>query len=196
MGGVLRPLARDERGVTVTEFGLIAPVLVMTLMGLFDMSYNFYADTMVEGAVQNAARDSTIERFSNNPAALDAEVTRAVQGVVPNAVVTFERTAYTNYSDVGMAEEYSDTNNDGTCNNNEVFEDINGNGVWDADRSLDATSGARDAVVYTVTATYDRMFPIARLINLDNEVTVRARTILRNQPFNLQQINTGIGNCT
>ncbi|WP_158586736.1 TadE/TadG family type IV pilus assembly protein [Aurantiacibacter zhengii] len=196
MGGVLRFLARDERGVTVTEFGLIAPVLVMTLMGLFDMSYNFYADTMVEGAVQNAARDSTIERFTNNPAALDAEVTRAVQGVVPSAVVTFERAAYTNYSDVGMAEEYNDTNNDGTCNNNEVFEDINGNGVWDADRSLDATSGARDAVVYTVTATYERMFPIARLINLDENVTVRARTILRNQPFNLQEINTGTGNCT
>lgn len=194
-GGFPARLLRDERGVTVAEFGMLAPVLVLTLMGLFDMAYNFYADTMVEGAVQNAARSSTIENNANNPAALDAAVTRAVRGVVPSASVTFERKAYTNYADVGQAEEYNDTNNDGTCNNNEVFADVNGNGTWDADRSLDATTGARDAVVYVVSATYDRMFPIANLINLDQQVTVRAHTILRNQPFNMQEINVGTGNC-
>ena len=58
--------------------------------------------------------------------------------------------------------------------------------MWDSDRSLQATSGARDAVLYEVSATYDRAFPLPSLINLDPEVTVRARTILRNQPYNEQ----------
>jgi len=189
-------LARDERGVTVTEFALIAPVLLMTLMGLFDLSYNYYADTMIEGAVQNAARDSTIESYANNPAALDAAVRTSVQRIVPNATVNFERSAYTDYADVGQTEEYTDNNVDGTCNNNEPFEDVNGNGVWDADRQQDGTSGARDAVLYVVTATYDRAFPLPSLINLDPEVTVRARTVLRNQPFNLQEVEVTVGNCT
>jgi Flp pilus assembly protein TadG len=186
---------RDDSGVTVAEFALLAPVLCMTLMGLFDMSYNFYAETMIEGAVQNAARDSTIESFANNPAALDNAVRDAVQGVVPSAVVTIQRSAYTDYSDVGQAEEYTDTNGDGSCNNNEPFEDVNGNGIWDSDRSQTATSGARDAVVYEVSAVYDRAFPLPSLINLDPQVTVNARTLLRNQPFNLQAAETSVGNC-
>lgn len=195
MHSELALLMRDERGVTVTEFALIAPALALTLMGLFDLSYNMYAKTMIEGAVLNAARNSTTEAFVNNPAALDNTVTSMVQDVVPNAALTFSRSAYTNYSDVGQAEEYSDTNNDGSCNNNEVFVDVNGNGHWDADRSQENSSGARDAVLYEVSATYDRAFPLARLINLDQEVTVNAKTVLRNQPFNTQEIAVSTGQC-
>ncbi len=186
---------RDERGVTVTEFALIAPVLTLTLMGMFDLSYNMYAKTMIEGAVLDAARDSTIESYANNPAALDGNVTDMIHDIVPNAVLTFSRSAYTNYADVGQAEEFTDTNSDGSCNNNEVFVDVNGNGLWDADRSQDNSSGARDAVLYEVSATYDRAFPLARLINLDQEVTVQAKTVLRNQPFNFQESTVKTGNC-
>lgn len=195
---ILRTLAspmRDERGVTVAEFALIAPVMVLTLVGIFDLSYNMYAKTMIEGAVLDAARDSTIESYANNPAALDANVTDMINDIVPDAALTFSRSAYTNYSDVGQAEEFSDTNNDGSCNNNEVFVDVNGNGLWDADRSQDNSSGARDAVLYEVSATYDRAFPLARLINLEQEVTVQAKTVLRNQPFNFQEIAAKTENC-
>ena len=195
---ILRTLAspmRDERGVTVAEFALIAPVMVLTLVGMFDLSYNMYAKTMIEGAVLDAARDSTIESYANNPAALDANVTDMINDIVPDAALTFSRSAYTNYSDVGQAEEFSDTNNDGSCNNNEVFVDVNGNGLWDADRSQDNSSGARDAVLYEVSATYDRAFPLARLINLEQEVTVQAKTVLRNQPFNFQEIAAKTENC-
>ncbi|WP_162925354.1 TadE/TadG family type IV pilus assembly protein [Aurantiacibacter odishensis] len=196
MRAMLHSLARDEQAVTVAEFALIAPALILTIMGLFDLTYNLYADTMIEGAVQNAARDASIEKFANNPAALDTAVREAVKGVVPSATVTFTRSAYTDYSDVGQAEDFTDTNHDGICNNNESFEDVNGNGVWDADRALAATSGARDAVVYDVTAAYDRMFPVPGVVNLDPQVTVTARTILRNQPFNLQQVNEAtLGSC-
>lgn len=191
----LASLARSDTGVTVAEFALLAPVLVMTLMGLFDMTYNFYADTVVEGVVANAARDSSIEQFANDPDALDDAVEAAIHRIVPNAAVTISRTAYTDYGDVGQAEAFTDSNKDGSCNNNEPFEDVNGNGMWDPDRSLLATSGARDAVVYEVTATYDRAFPVPSLLNLNPKMTVRARTILRNQPYNLQNFEVSVGNC-
>ncbi len=195
MRSTLASLMRDESGVTVTEFALIAPVLALTLMGLFDLSYNMYAKTMIEGAVLSAARDSTIEAFANNPAALDSNVTAMVRDVVPNATLAFNRSAYTNYTDVGQAEEFTDTNSDGACDNDEIFVDVNGNGLWDADRSKGNSSGARDAVLYEVSATYDRAFPLARLINLEQEVTVEAQTVLRNQPFNMQEITITTGHC-
>ncbi|WAT18421.1 pilus assembly protein [Aurantiacibacter sp. MUD11] len=188
-------LVRDDEGVTVAEFALLAPVLCMTLMGLFDLTYNFYADTMIEGAVQEAARDSTIEGYATNPAALDRAVERAVHNVVPGATLSFSRKAYTNYIDIGEPEEFTDTNSDGTCNDNEPFEDSNGNGQWDQDRSKSGSSGARDAVLYEVSATFDRAFPLPSLLAMDPEVTVRATTVLRNQPYSLQDTSVRVGNC-
>ena len=191
----LQEIAADETGVTVAEFALLAPVLVMALMGLFDVSYHFYADTMVEGAVQRAARDSTIEDFANNPDALDASVRQAVQQVLPDATITFKRTGYSNYTDVNRAEDFTDTNNDGVCADNEPFEDANGNGVWDSDRALASSAGARDTVLYEVSATFDRAFPLPQIIDLEPQTTVTAVTILRNQPYNFQEDVMGVGNC-
>jgi len=195
MRALLTAIARDETGATVVEFALLAPVLLMTLMGLFDFSYNIYAESMIEGAVQKAGRFATVESYANNPAALDAQVTGAVQNVVPSADVAFVRTAYENYSDVGRGEEFTDTNSDGVCNDNEPFEDMNGNGFWDSTRALSDSSGARDTVMYEVNATYDRKFPLAELLGFENTVTVSARTILRNQPFSSDDSEAAVGNC-
>ncbi len=188
-------LARNEDGVTAVEFAMVAPVLVLTLMGLFDLSYNYYADTVVEGAVAMAARDSTIEPYANNPDALDDKVERSIHDVAPSATVVFARSAYMNYFDVGQSEDFTDTNSDGVCNDNEPFEDVNGNGIWDGDRARESSSGARDAVLYEVSATYDRMFPMASLIGWEDTVTVTASTVLRNQPYNLQDQDVTVGNC-
>ncbi len=58
---VRRRLAADQIGATVVEFALIAPVLVMTLLGLFDMAYSTYTSSVMQGAIANAARNSAIE---------------------------------------------------------------------------------------------------------------------------------------
>ena len=192
----IKSLHGDERGVTLVEFALIAPVLIVTIMGVFDFALNFYMKSVLEGAVQRAERDSTVEQYASSPGGRDAQVTGAVHSVLPSAQLVFTRAAYTNYADVGQAEEFTDTNNDGTCNNNEPFEDINSNGIWDQDRALGATSGARDTVLYTVEVTYERKFPLASLIGFEDEVYLRAATVLRNQPYNTQDVSTATGNCT
>lgn len=195
---MMRALAHDlwfdDSGATIAEFALILPALAMTLMGLFDFSYNYYAETMIEGAVQKAARDSTIDVNAGNYTALDTRVTSAVHRIVPGADLQFARSSYTDYRDVRRAEDFTDTNGDGTCNAGEPFEDANKNGVWDTDRGSDQTDGARDVVLYEVTATYPRAFPIPGLVGLDNTVTVAARTVLRNQPYGPAD-DPGVGNC-
>lgn len=198
MRGLLTRLARDERGATIVEFALITPALLITLMGLFDLAYNMYTAQQLQGAIQNAARQSTLEGASTNVSNIDAIVTRAVHAVAGNATLTFDRTAYASFASVARPEDYTDVNNDGTCNDGEPFEDANENGVWDADSGSSGFGGARDAVLYTVTVVYPRAFPIAKLIpgQTDN-FTLTATTVLRNQPYGLQNTaSTATGNCT
>ena len=181
---VPRSLLRDNRGVTVIEFALIAPVLMIVLMGLFDLSYNMYTTEMLQGAIQKAARDSTIEGAAGDPAKLDAIVTRAVRAVAPGATLSFDRKSYANFTDAARPEDYTDVDANGTCNNGEPFEDTNGNGTWDLDPGKTGFGGARDAVLYTVTVTYQRAFPIAGFIpGQTNDFTLSANTVLRNQPY-------------
>lgn len=174
-------LSADECGVTAVEFGLIAPVLCMMVMGLFDMSYNMYTNTMLQGTIREAARQSTIEGAA--PSAVDAHVAQAVRYVAPHAELSFKRKAYTTFSTVARAEDFNDSNADGVCSDGETFEDSNGNGSWDRDPGSAGNGGARDAVLYRVDVSYVRMFPIAAFIGLPENHQTSAVSVLRNQPF-------------
>ena len=194
---MIRRLASARDGATIIEFAMLAPVLVMVVFGLFDMGFNIYAQTMLQGAVQEAARSSTVQGAATNLAATDQQVRAAVQAVIPGATVTPTRTAYTNFTDVQMPEDFTDTNHDGKCDNGEPYEDANGNGSWDADRGTAGLGGARDAVLYKVSVTYPRVFPMARLIGLPNTVSLQAETVLRNQPYAEQVVAPAqVRNCS
>lgn len=192
----LRSLRRDSSGATLVEFAFVAPVLVLMLMGLFEFGFQVYARSVLQGAVQEAARDATLEGGEINVGALDTSVREQIQNVIPSAVVTFERTNYSNFSDVRQPEEFTDNNGDGDCNNNEPFEDLNDNGTWDEDRGQDGLGGARDAVLYEATARFDRVFPLHQMMGWDKQVSIDASTVLRNQPFETQEVRTPVvGNC-
>ena len=196
---MITSLPRDNRGVTVVEFALIAPVLLLVLMGLLDLPYNMYTTEMLQGAIQGAARDSTLEGSSGREAQLDAIVTRAVQAVAPGATLAFDRRSYSSFTDAGRPEDFTDVDGDGTCDHGEPYEDANGNGSWDLDRGQAGFGGARDAVLYTVTVTYQRPFPVAGFIpGQSKDFTLSAATVLRNQPYGEQAINAvpTTGNCT
>ncbi|GAA0279346.1 hypothetical protein GCM10009127_20580 [Alteraurantiacibacter aestuarii] len=192
----IRALRKDDCGAALVEFALVAPVLILALLGMFDMSYNIYAASMLEGAIQKAARDSSIEGGPATSATIDARVTRSVQNLVGNATFEFERDAYTNFADISRPEDFTDLNDDGVCNAGEPFEDVNGNNSWDSDRGTAGGGGARDAVLYTVSVTYDRKFPLHMMIGLPPTVTTVARTVLRNQPYATQDLTVTVGNCT
>lgn len=194
----LRQLAADCRGATIVEFAMITPALLLMLMGLFDMTHNMYTAQMLNGAIQQASRNSTIEGAVSREAALDAIVTRSVKTVSPNANIRFARTAYRDFTSVGRPEDWTDVDSDGSCNNGEPFEDANGNGTWDRDPGSGGFGGARDAVLYTVTIEYPRLFPIARLIPGQSEqMRMQSATVLRNQPFGaVETAAPATGNCT
>ncbi len=192
----LRSLGRDRSGATVLEFALLAPVLLMLLMGMFEMGYNYYMQSQLQGAVQKAARDSTIEAVSGNTIATDAKVSKAVRTIVPNATMAFSRRAYSSFSNVHRAEDFTDIDANGACNDGEPYEDANANGLWDEDRGSAGGGGARDAVLYVVTVSYPRAFGAAQVVGLSDTFTTEAVTVLRNQPWGAQEVYSQVGYCT
>jgi len=188
-------LWRDTRGAALIEFALISPALLMLLLGMFEMGYNFYMQAQFQGAIQKAARDSTVQTAGGNTAAIDAKVTAAVHDIVPDAQLEFSRRAYSSFSDVHRPEDFSDIDKNGSCNNGEPFEDANGNGVWDEDRGIAGGGGARDAVLYIVKVKYKRAFGAAQMVGLSEYFTTEATTVLRNQPWDAQKVIAEVGNC-
>lgn len=179
-----RALLRDQRGSAAVEFAVVAPVMLMTLYGMFDMGHTQYTRALLEGAIEKASRAATIEGVKTT--SIDARVSSVVKQIAPGAILTFKRTTYTDFSDIARPEDFDDINKDGTCNDDEPYEDANGNGSYDLDRGKSGNGGARDAILYQVTVQYKRILPIGRLIGQSDTATMNATSVLRNQPFGIQ----------
>lgn len=193
-------LAGDDRGATLIEFALIAPVLCLLLLCAFDMAHTLYVQTVLQGAVQKAGRDSSLEDGADPTvqAAIDAIVTQQVKALNADVNPTFDRKAYQTFAAASAkAEPWTDTDKDGKCDNGEPYEDDNGNGVWDSDVGAAGQGGAKDRTVYTVTLRYPHLFPIYGFIGGSNYVNLSATTILENQPYADQVLfdTPKIGNC-
>jgi len=181
---VLRQLRRNREGVTLVEFAIVGPVLILMLMGLFDIAHTQYTSAVLYGAMQKAGRDYTLENAAISSTAIDARVGDQIRAVMPNnATITFTKTAFDDFKNVNEREEFTDLNNNGTCNGSEPYEDANNNGVWDVYRGADGIGTARDVMLYTANVTYPRLFPMFGMAGLPANVTLTATTVLRRQPF-------------
>ncbi len=187
---ILYRLRDEQRGATLIEFAIVAPVLCLMLMGAFDIAHTLYVRTVTEGIMQKAGRDSSLETGSSKSVqdALDARVRKEVHAIVNSAKVDTTRRSYRSFAEAKAAkpETFNDVDSNGACNGGEAYEDANGNKVWDADGGNEGQGGAKDAVYYTVTITYDSLFPLWKMIGQSQKTTVQASTILRNQPYKKQ----------
>ena len=190
----LRRLRGDETGTTVMEFGLIATVFVGLLLGLFDLGQIAYTQAILNGAVQDAARSSSLE--INDTTAEDTRIEQMVRVAAPGATVATERLSYASFADVGRPERWNDADADGTCADGESYTDENGNGDWDEDIGADGNGGAEDVVVYTVTVTYDPLFPNPFYPGGTDERRLVASSIKKNQPFaDQEEYGSDAGTC-
>ncbi len=192
----IKRIGQDRRGVSATEFGLIAPTFIMMLLGVFDMGYNVYASAILDGAVQKAGRDSALETGASAVSTLDANVKENLGPLGTGATFSYERRNYRDFAKVGLPEDFEDKNNNSVRDAGECFTDENANGSWDADLGKDGVGGARDVVLYTVRMNYQRKFPLYNLIGMSSQATIASATVLRNQPYADQASETTQVICT
>ena len=201
----LHGIARDRRGVTIIEFALVLPVMLLTMMGLGELLYQEYAQSILTGAVQKAARDSGIEGGAATTAMIDGAVVNMVKIIVKNPTNTCTptgttaswcstRKTYDSFSEVGTPEPFTDANKNGVLDKGECFTDQNGNGRYDLDPFVDGQGGASAVTLYTMSITYPRIFPVAGLFKWPKTQTITATTLLKNQPY-ASQTNTNATVC-
>ena len=183
----LTAIVRDRRGITIVEFALVSPVLLLFIMGVLDMGHTLYVRSALDGEMLKAGRNSALESAGTTTAqdALDETVRQQIRRIAgTGADVTFTRKAFRDYKSAqNVAEPFIDSNHDGICNNGESYEDLNNNNMRDLDGGRTGQGNARDAVVYTANVSYQRMFPMAAMIGWPQRVTLSATTTLRNQPY-------------
>jgi Flp pilus assembly protein TadG len=85
----LSRLAGDQRGVSILEFALVAPLLLTMTVGAIDVGRMFYVRQGLEYATQEAAR-----YFMLNPSAATSTVTTQLQGKMPSSMGPSVNVAY------------------------------------------------------------------------------------------------------
>lgn len=201
----LRRLRKNRDGLAVTEFGFVAPIFLLILMGVFDQGFAMYIQSALQGAVQDGARQASLENTLWTD--IEAKVNRQVRNVVPSSdpstEITFvlDPTYYQNYNEIGLPEDFEDEfrGNPGVKNGvydpDECFVDRNGNNQWDQDVGLAGRGGAQDVVSIRASLTYKRIFPFWNMIGQPQNQVLTATTFLRNQPFSAQATRVGVRIC-
>lgn len=199
---------KDQRGIAVTEFGLIAPVFLLLLLGLFDIGHMAYARVIFNGAVERAAREASLETGDTEDA--DQMVEDLVSPVLPGVILATERTSYFDFADIQRPEQWTDHKgkngagrwieypgrNNGKCDHGEAYVDENRSGKWEADIGGQGNGGAGDVVIYRVTATYEPLFPVPFMPEAWATRTLTATAVKKNQPFGDQvEYATTTGTC-
>lgn len=193
--------ARDRSGVAAVEFAIVAPVMALFMMGIGDLLYGVYANSILLGAVQKAGRDATLQQNTSSTAttAIDNQVMASVRRVAPAATFISSRENYTTFALVDKPEPFTDSSTTGTVgvrDPGECFSDTNGNGTWDADGARSGVGGASDVAQYTITINYPRVFPVARLLGWGSRASITAQTLLKNQPYAAQASSAPQTICT
>lgn len=194
MAAFMTNVLRCVQGASVLEFALISPVVIFMVIGTMDIGQSYFVRAALDGAAQEAARSSSLESAKDpeRQAAINERLKAAVLPIAPGATIVPQRRYYENFAkaDSRQPEVINEIGRENrTCDRGETFVDANGNGVWDADGGSDGQGGARDVTVIRYTVTYQRLFPMARLVGWPSTVTLQSNSILANQPYGDQRTN-------
>ena len=183
----LKRLRRGEDGIAALEFAMVAPVLLLLVMGTFELGLILTAQVLMESATYTASRmGKTGQGISDSTQAakIKAEIARVGGLIMDPARIVVTSTYYKNFQQVEKPEPFNDANRNGKRDSGESFTDWNGNAKWDA-MSGDAGYGNKDEVaVYTSTYSWPLFTPLlSSVMGQDGKVDISARAVVRNEPF-------------
>lgn len=188
-------LRRCQTGASAVEFALVAPVMLMLMMQIFNLGQMVYGKVLLGGAVEQAARSAALE--TANTSSADSLVRSIVGRVLTGAAITSTRVSYYDFADIGRPERWNDSDGDGNCDGGESYVDENRSGGWERDMGASGNGGAGDVVIYTVTASYDPLFTVPFAPGSWRRTTLRAVAVRKNQPYASQTAyGAAAGTCT
>ena len=176
----------DENGATLVEFGLVAGPFILMLMGIMDLGYRGYVDTVSKSVLHKVARDASTGEMT--VAEIKQQVNSGLEDLVLNdAGVKVKTESYFDFTNIGKPEKLTtDKNGNGEVDPGDCYIDNNNNDVFDIDYGIEGTGGPDDIVSYTIEITSPRLFPLASMMGMDEIMTISNSTAVRNQPFGAQ----------
>ncbi len=192
----VRALRRDRRGVTAVEFAMVAPVMMLMIMGFIELAFQTMINGQVNGVLAKAARMSTTGQIAGDT--VDTYVRTQLSGLYKGSTVTIDKSSYASFTGVGTAEPItSDTAPYNVYNSTDCYQDVNGNGRWDADQGKTGTGGPDDILSYKVTFSYPRLFGyVVNIVGWDPRATVSATSTMRNEPFQAVATSSIVTRCS
>lgn len=182
-------LARCREGATALEFAFALPIILLLIIGMFEVAIIMFVNTSVEGGLREAARygitGQAPDGVSRQQAIVDT-IERYTFGFLDmdQAKITFK--AYESFNDVGQPEPWTDANGNGVYDDGETYEDINGNGTWDEDRGIDGVGASGEVVLYEIDYSWGLMTPyLANLLGDNGTMNMSASIAVRNEPYDL-----------
>jgi Flp pilus assembly protein TadG len=178
--------ARCQNGVTAIEFALIAPVLIMIMMGIIEFSLIMFTSSVMEGATNETARlgkTGYVATGLTRQQEITNTITSKTSGLLNPTRITITTTVYSNFNNIGKPEPCLSPTTPpcpGTPGIN--FVDVNGNGVWDTDMGQAGLGNAGDIVVYSVSYPWPIFTPVIQAI-FGTTYTITARSVVRNEPY-------------
>ncbi len=181
----LRALAGDRNGATLVEFALVAPVVLLLAVGLIEIAMVIFVSTTIESAVFQASRygitaGPVAPGVSREDRVLEI-VERRTLGLVDMEDVDLETLIYSDFSNIGKPEPFTDENGNGRYDAGEPFVDVNGSGAWEADMGRAGLGGPGDVVLYRLTYDWGIMTPFMRGV-LGEAVRNTSSVAVRNEP--------------
>lgn len=195
MRAFLLKLGAGEKGIAAVEFALIAPPFLGLIMGACDIGHTLYMQAVLNGVAQKAARDSSLATGTEaaHQALIETRVRNEIRKLnqsIPDSDIVISRENYQDFTKAQAAQP-EDVSGDGICSPGENWIDRNFNGVYDKKGGTTGQGGAKDVVVFTVSVSYPRLFPVARLIGMPGTVALKSTAVLANQPYSDQVIKSG-----
>ncbi len=187
---ILRYSTVGNEGVATLEFAMIAPVLLLLMMGIVEFSLVTFTMSVMEGATSYTARygkTGYTAAGSTREEQIVANIENRTGGLLDPDNIDISTQVYSAFDNVGDPEPFTDTNNNLTYNVGEPYSDINGNSQWDADMGDAGLGDANDVVVYTVSYPWNLMTPIIGAI-IGSTFNITVRTVVKNEPYNIQDL--------
>ena len=168
------------------EFAIIAPVLILLLMGITEFAFIMLASNVLESATAISSRLGSTGYTANGTSREDT-IMQSIQQhageLLDTSKVTIASKYYSQFDQINQPEPWTDTNHNGVPDPGE-WVDVNGNGVYDTDMGTAGYGGANDIVVYTVSYPWTIMTPImSSLIGTNGVLTLTASAVVKNEPY-------------
>jgi Flp pilus assembly pilin Flp len=87
----MQRIMKNEKGATIVEFAIIAPLLFVLIFGIIEFSLLFYNKAIITNATREAARNATLFKVSNPTLTdIDNQMTSTVNNYCSTYLISFD----------------------------------------------------------------------------------------------------------